>query len=161
MLFPLFGLLVAVLLLFFVALRPGRVEGDSMRPTLLPEERFLSTMGYAEPRLGDVIVFDVRDEQDNRIRLVKRVVGLPGDSVTLKGDAVYVNGRELRAPVVDSGIREPVIGPVTVGPGHVVVMGDNRPVALDSREFGPVPMFSVHGRVLAVFWPPSRMRFVR
>ena len=160
-LFPLFGLLVALLLLFFVLLRPGRVEGDSMVPTLYPEERFLSTMGYEEPRLGDVIVFDVRDERDNHIRLVKRVVALPGDTVLLEGDAVFVNGRELRATVVDSGSREPVIGPVEVEPGHVVVMGDNRPVALDSRDFGPVPMFSVHGRVLAVFWPPSRMRLVR
>ncbi|MBE0476229.1 MAG: signal peptidase I [Coriobacteriia bacterium] len=161
LLFPLLGLFVATVLLFFVVFRPGAVEGSSMEPALHAQERFLGTRDYSAPSRGDVVVFDVRDPDDRSVQLVKRVVAIPGDTVYAEGDAVWVNGERDPTHGVDSGEREPVFGPLTLDGEHVFVAGDNRPLALDSRRFGPVPRASIRSRVIAVFWPPHRVRLVR
>jgi signal peptidase I len=118
---------------------------------------------------GDVVVFhrprtwDVPDTT-----LIKRVVGVPGDHLAVRGGALYVNGLRLREPYLQhscpgmSSLAEPPRPPATsYGPvpaGTVFVLGDNRCDSTDSRAFGPVPDSDVVGRAFAVVWPVSRWR---
>jgi len=158
--FPLLLLFAAVVLVFFVLYSPVRVQGPSMVPTLMDEDRVLITHGTKELARGDVVVL-VADEGGTEVELVKRVIGLPGDVVEVRGDAAYVNGvREPeRGQMVGEG--EPPRGrSTTVAAGQVFVMGDNRGLSEDSRYIGTVPVSGIKGRVVAVFAPIQRIRTV-
>ena len=88
---------------------------------------------------------------------MKRVIGLPGDTVEIRGDVAYVNGvpEPHRGQMVDPGhaVTTPA---VTVPPGEIYVMGDNRPLSEDSRYIGTVPLSGVKGTVVAIFAPIQR-----
>ena len=157
---PLLLLFALIISVFFVFFSPIRVQGPSMVPTLMPEDRVLITHGDKDPSRGDVIVL-IADENGSPIELVKRVIGLPGDIVEIKGDTAYVNGvhEPERGQMVYG--RDPTYGQSTkVAPGQLFVMGDNRAVSEDSRYIGTVPLSGVKGKVVAVFAPIQRMRFV-
>jgi signal peptidase I len=97
---------------------------------------------------GDLVTFSSPVDGE---RLVKRVVAVAGDTVALEDAVLVVNGRPVREPYVDhSRIDGTYFGPVTVPPGHLFVLGDNRFGSIDSRVYGPVPLDAVTGRVLAV-----------
>ncbi|HEY3318281.1 MAG TPA: signal peptidase I [Coriobacteriia bacterium] len=158
LLVPLAVVLVGVLLVFFVFFHYTTVEGDSMKPTLLPEDRLLLTKGYGQPRRGDVVVF-VLDENGREVEVVKRVVGIPGDSVVTKGDLAWVNGEpEPKGFDVLVGASQRRTGPSRVPEGSLFVLGDNRAVSLDSRFIGFVRLDYVLGRAVAVFSPVTRIR---
>jgi signal peptidase I len=158
---PLAAVLIALLLVFFVFFHFTTVDGDSMKPTLLNQDRLLLTKGYPHPRRDDIVVFTLK-ENGTPTELVKRVVGIPGDTVYCKGDLAWVNGKpEPRGFDVLVGPSTQPVGPVTVRAGEVFVLGDNRAIALDSRIIGPVPLSSVVGRAVAVFAPLSRLRLLR
>ena len=102
--------------------------------------------------------------------LIKRIIGMPGDVVSLSNGAVYINGRRLSEPYVRTvnGRAEPtqpftnglpwsLQHPYKVPANNYFVMGDNRTDSGDSREFGPVPRSSMVGRAFARYWPPSRI----
>lgn len=154
---PLTALLALVLVVFYGAYDTARVDGPSMDPTLLSEDRLLVTKGYPDPRRGDIIVFE-EIEGGTPIRLVKRVVGIPGDSVRTVGDRAWVNEKPEATPEAVIGPDRRVTGPSVVAPGELFVMGDNRPDSTDSRIFGPIALRSVIGRAVAVFSPVTRMR---
>ncbi len=90
--------------------------------------------------------------QDQTV-LIKRVIGLPGDRVEGRNGHVYINGELLVEPYLPKGTVTSTFGPVTVPPGHVFVMGDNRGDSLDSRVFGPIPESSIVGRAIWKVWP--------
>lgn len=93
--------------------------------------------------------------------LIKRVIGLPGDTIELKNGAVYVNGARLDEPYLH-GTRTPCLSqcaPLTLGTNQYFVMGDNRPNSLDSRSFGPVPSEQIIGRVVFRYWPLDQFAF--
>lgn len=104
-----------------------------------------------QPSRGDVIVFEY--PKDLSRDFIKRVIGLPGDTVEVEGDRVYVNGQVLPEPFGPNP-GSSTSGPVTVGPGEVFVLGDNRNNSSDSRAWGPLPLNYIIGKALISYWPP-------
>jgi len=159
------------------------VPSGSMKPTILEGDRILvNKMAYDiripfthislvrlnEPARGDIIVFDSR-ASDNR--LVKRVVGLPGDKVAMRDNILWINGEEIaykdisptdkleELPGLDHIVRTQIPGsrlssfsPVKVPAGHYLVLGDNRDNSIDSRVIGFVPRDEIVGRSRTVVW---------
>ena len=173
------------------------VPSGSMTPTILVGDRiFVNKLAYdlkvpfttwhlatwADPQRGDVIVF--RSPHDG-IRLVKRVIGVPGDSVELRVDHLLINGQPASyvstsggsepASVFDetvSGKTHPMMvdpqlparrsfGPIQVPPGQYFVMGDNRDNSFDSRYFGFVPRDSIYGRATLVAMSFDRAHYFK
>lgn len=149
------AILVTVL---YVTHDTAKVDGPSMEPTLLHGDRILINKGYDAPVRGDVVSFDatISGVPDT---LIKRVVAVPGDTVEVFGDRVLVNGSE---PSFDNtvliGDEQFHIVPFTVPAGTVYVLGDNRPVSLDSRFIGLIPLGDIRGRVVWIFSPVTRFR---
>jgi signal peptidase I len=156
-------------------LQAFHVPTSSMAPAIRAGDRVLAVKRttWGRPlRRGDVVVY--RAPGGRGERYVKRVVGLPGETVAVRGGSVWVDGRPLAEGLDDvhpSGVeryddgarvpvgydpREPAPEPVRLGPGQVFVMGDNRSGSEDSRRHGPVPVSDVLGAVRYRFWPPSR-----
>ena len=159
---PLTVALVLILLVFYGLYRTTTVDGESMLPTLRPEDRVLVTKSYGEPRRGDVVVVNIPDSRGHSHDLVKRVVAVGGDVVSVAQDVLYVNGQREGSPDV---IVDPSDGAnvseMPIPAGTVFLLGDNRPVSYDSRFFGPVPVTDVQGKVVAVFAPVTRLSAVR
>lgn len=179
-------LLVVVALLVAVVIKTFLVQAffipsSSMEDTLRIDDRVLvNKLAYrfGEIARGQVIVFDDPRDAERadesileaaarnvgealgitppRSEFIKRVIGLPGETIEIRDGAVLVDGRRLIEPYVKAGSRMPDFGPVTVPPGHVFVMGDNRGASQDSRFFGPIPIEEVVGRAFVIMWPPSR-----
>jgi signal peptidase I len=131
-----------------------RVDGSSMVPTLnngqfVMVNRLAYTLG--DPSHGDVVVFHYpRDPQQEYI---KRIIGLPGDFVTINNGHVYVNGQQLIEPYIAAAPRSQ--GEWNVPENQIFVLGDNRNNSQDSRSFGPVSMENVIGKALFIYWPPT------
>ncbi len=156
------AVLISVSLNLFVV-QVTEVRQRSMESTLLSGDRVLvSKVDYRlhTPERGDIIVF--RPPIDTSIPYVKRVVGLPGDTVDLRDGRVYVNGRPLEEPYA-FGHTNPRSGlvkyPLRVPDRQLFVLGDNREVSGDSREWGSVPDDNVIGKVVVKFWPLREARF--
>lgn len=153
--------LLVVFIGLFVALNvthtTTRVHGPSMAPTLLPEDILLVTRGYDAAVRGDVVVVQSPDPDDEGELLVKRVIGTPGDEVTVVDGRAIVNGQAERGAytVYVSG-GDINVNLLTVPPGSLYLLGDNRPVSSDSRIFGPTPVDLVLGRVVSIIAPITR-----
>ena len=161
LLIPLLLLLLATILVFFVFFSGAVVVGESMFPTLHNADYLLVTRGGFYPKRGDIVVTDVVEGQ-GPVELVKRVIGLPGDVVEIRGDVAYVNGQQEpnRGQVVLPQFSESR-PPLTVPAGSIYVMGDNRADSLDSRQMGPVPLAGLKGRATSVFAPIYRIHVLR
>lgn len=131
------------------------VRGTSMEPTLCDGDRLVVdriARGIGGLEHGDVVV--LRNPVESGIDFVKRVVALPGDRVALRGGRLLVNGAEAeRFEHVPDDCDMPEL---VVPADHVFVLGDNRPVSADSRDFGIVPGPLLLGTVRARVWPPAR-----
>lgn len=143
-----------------VFVKPTIVSGSSMEPTV-QEHNFLlvSRQAYtfgAEQR-GDIIVFksDLLDEKGKKKLLVKRIIGLPGDSVTIKDGNVTVNGTQLQEEYTQENQTQGDLADYLVPDGSLFVLGDNRGVSLDSRfpEVGCVNEEKVIGKVFLRLYP--------
>jgi signal peptidase I len=157
-------ILVVSFVLVFGFVRPFVVEAfwipsASMVPTLKYGDRVLVNKfiyRFTEPERGDVIVFKSvqGDDQD----LIKRVVGVPGDEITVRGGRLFVNGEPQREPYVNKKYPDrSFYAPTTVPKDHVFAMGDNRANSQDSRVFGPIPKENIEGEAFLRFWPPGRI----
>lgn len=152
-------LLVAVVgyLLFF---HLSVVRGNSMLPGIHDGDRILVepwSYVFDEVERGDVVV--IQYPLDPNVDYIKRIIGLPGDRITLGHGYVWVNGTLLNEPYVAD--VDPSWHPdITVEAGHYFVLGDNRPSSSDSREFGLVAKRLVRGRVDVRLWPLSRIGFI-
>jgi signal peptidase I len=166
-----------------------RIPSGSMEPQLDVGDRVVvSRLAYRlhDPRRGDVVVFDcppaagcepaphealplkalhtvleavlLREPQPEEY--IKRVIGVPGETVEGRDGAVYVNGRRLVEPYLPTGTVTSDFGPERIEPGHLWVMGDNRGNSSDSRVFGQVDEDTVVGRALFRVWPPWRTAFL-
>ncbi len=167
------SLIIAVVLVFLVV-RPflGQtyyIPSSSMSPTLVRDDRILvNKLAYrlGMPARNEVVVFRAPkrasgaendlDETD----FVKRIVGLPGDTVEIHGGVAYVNDQPEQADFHKEEVRYDM-PPRTVPEGMLFVMGDNRNHSNDSHEWGPLPMDRVIGRAMCVFWPPGRAGRIR
>jgi len=159
LLIPLVVLLLVIVTPLYVLYDVEKVDGASMLPTLSNAEYLLITRGWPSPRRGDILAIEWKHDGITE-NIIKRVVGLPGDVVSVEGDVVRVNGAPEAFP------HRILAGPgrvrltTTVPAGSVFVCGDNRPISLDSRYIGPLPIAGIHGRVVAVWAPVNRMRVV-
>ncbi|WP_442600967.1 signal peptidase I [Paenibacillus sp. KN14-4R] len=169
------ALLIAVVIV--VVLRgflfePFKVKGPSMEPNFFDAERLIVnkiTYTFGKPKQGDVIVFKATAEDD----YIKRVIGLPGDTVKVDGDKVFVNGNELNEPYLKTAVENAHkdghpyntlrnFPESKVPEGKLFVLGDHRPVSKDSRfeDVGFVDISQVVGRADVIFWPLNKFSLV-
>jgi signal peptidase I len=150
--------------LVFGFVRPFVVEAfyipsESMVPTLRIGDRVLVNKfiyRFAQPARGDIIVFE--SVEGGGEDLIKRVVGVPGDKISVRGGRLLVNGEPQREPYVYKKYPDrSSSAPTTVPEDHVFVMGDNRANSRDSRYFGTVPEKKIEGEAFLRFWPPDRI----
>jgi len=148
-----------------------RVDGPSMQDTLINGDRLIVTiadMKIAGPKRGDIAICHFPGDQPTgnlfekawgaifRDRYVKRVIGMPGETVEIRGGVTYINGEALDEPYVVHPTRKEY-GPIIVPEGHYLVMGDNRDNSHDSRydDVGPLSRDMMLGKVRLIMWPPS------
>ncbi len=155
---------LAFLIITFVA-QSFVVEGSSMEETLQHGERLIVNKlvyRFSEPDRGEIVVFTPQGAEDNRY--IKRIIGLPGDTVYIQEGEVFVNGEPLEEDYIKEEMREVgESGPFEVPEDSYFVLGDNRNHSADSRFpnlVGYVDRDNIHGRALWVFWPPTEMRLV-
>jgi signal peptidase I len=156
--------LIAALVYGAIDLSIGRyrVEGQSMLPSLQAGDFVaVDRLAYrlSEPARGEVVVVRQADPERGERDLIKRVIGLPGETVTLDAGLLRINGRlhpepYLQAPSTYSGTW-------VLGPGEYFVLGDNRDVSRDSHVWGPVTRAALRGQALLVYWPPSQWALIR
>jgi signal peptidase I len=151
--------ILALLLYFMIdsVLARVRVENVSMQPTLQSGNFILvNKLAYklGEPHYGDVIIFHPPDGSVEDY--IKRVIGLPGDHVEIRDGKVFINGNELYEPYIAAPPRYNYSGDVPEG--HLFVLGDNRNRSSDSHEWGFVPLESVIGKALVVYWPLEEIK---
>jgi signal peptidase I len=149
------ALVVLIVLVKVFVAEPFRIPSESTEPTLRPgDQALVDKLGGRSPRLGDLVAFHA--PRTGEI-LLKRVVGVAGDTVGLEDGVLVVDGRRIREPYADpKAIDSVYFGPVKVRPGTVFVMGDNRANSEDSRDFGAVSTDRIIGRAVARVWPPGR-----
>lgn len=126
---------------------------------------------FGYPQRGDIVILHPPKQvtapytvpTDTGQPFIKRIIGLPGDTVSLNDGRVYVNGKLLNEPYIHEPTYWPVggtISSITVPPGDVFVMGDNRINSEDSRYFGPIPMNRLIGKVWITLWPANKFGIV-
>src|SRR3954447_1026388 len=155
---------VALLLRTFVV-QQFAVDGQSMFGTLHSGDRVIVnklSYDFHDPRHGDIVVLEDPNGSFQERDLIKRVVGLPGETVEYKGCQLFIDGQRVSEPYLDPavvsadrcGISQV---PVEVAAGHVFVMGDNRDASLDSRieSIGQIPFDHLIGRAVVIVWPQS------
>lgn len=163
-------LVVAVVASFLVrayAVQTFFIPSGSMEPTLHLGDRILVnklSVRFGTINVGDIIVFKAPPtehcDDGSYSDLVKRVIGLPGQTLTSKGNTVYVNGKALKEPWTYFHTLNPPIKKVKVPKNSYYVMGDNRANSCDSRFWGTVPRKDIIGKAFFRMWPLSRIGFL-
>ena len=145
----------------FVVLPPLGVTGRSMEPTLRGGDRVLVdgwSVRLTGWHRGDVVVLEPPDGSGTASMLVKRIVGVGGDTVAIRDGVLVVDGVRVDEAYADPDRIDSVyFGPVRVPAGHVFLLGDNRLESVDSRDFGTVPASELSGRVVGTVWPLDRI----
>ncbi len=155
-----FSVLLAVILIVFIY-QPVKVEGTSMMPALTDQERifinkFTYRFGTGNIERGDLVVFFF--PLDRTKSYIKRIIGLPGDTVQIDNGSVYVNGERLSEPYVPDEYHDhQSVSTETVPPDNYFVLGDHRSSSNDSRAWGTVPRSYIYGKAVFVYWPLDKM----
>lgn len=144
------------------------VRGQSMQPNLRPNERLIMeklSYYFQTPTYDEIVVLDL---PASRALMIKRVVGLPGDTVELDDGLVYVNGTVVETPIFLKNEQTSAdqdsysaFGPVTLERDRYYVLGDNRENSNDSRVFGPIHRDQIKGRIWVRYWPLTRFAIFR
>jgi signal peptidase I len=145
------AIVLAIVVHLFLA-QATVVYGQSMEPNLSPHQRLIVdklSYRFHGPRRNEIVVIDMPGMDD---MLVKRIVGLPGETVEIRDGMVYINGAPSPEPFPHD-LGHTNMAPVPLAPLEYFVMGDNRDNSNDSRSFGPVHRESVVGRVWLRYWP--------
>jgi signal peptidase I len=154
---------LAAFTLFLFLYQPVQVEGTSMLPLLQNHERIVvNRIAYHVESIhrGDIIVF--RYPLDPNVSFIKRVIGLPGDWVSMKDGRVYVDGKRLKEPYIQPGyMGRQTCTRVFVPPGHYYVLGDHREYSNDSRDWGTVARRYIYGKAAFAYWPLSDIGLLR
>lgn len=163
-------LIIVVFILFGVfAVQPVVVEGTSMLPQLHDGERLLvnklvyykfKSISWGHLERGDIVVFWYPSDPDKSY--VKRIIGLPGETVEVRNGKVYIDGKELNEPYLDTihnqNLRDNVLK--SVDQHYYFVMGDNRDNSSDSRVWGLVPEKYIYGKAFFRYWKPKDVGFL-
>lgn len=157
-------ILLAALISFFLinyVVSAFKIEGDSMKPLLRAQERILiSKLAVRKGNLRrfDIVVLYKPDEPEKS--LVKRIVGLPGEIVEIRGGEVLINDKPLRhlpGSSPENSLSPADMKALLIPRGTFFVMGDNRAISFDSRLFGPVPEKYIFGKAFFRYWPFARL----
>lgn len=157
-----------MVMVYLFIMSPQEISGQSMYPTFENGEYILTNkIEYKlhEPQRGDVIVF--KSPRNKDIDYIKRIIALPGDTLSLQEGKYYLNGKKLAENFLSpdlytfagSYLQENI--EVTIPSGTYFVSGDNRPHSLDSREFGPIPKEDIIGKALIRYWPVDRAGLIK
>jgi signal peptidase I len=158
------SVLIALIVILFLY-QPVRVEGTSMMPSLVDQERifinkFSYRFGIAPVTRGDTVVFWYPG--DTSKSYIKRVIGIPGDTVEIRRGQVYVNREELSEPYVPEAYRDHVsMDRMIVPEGAYFVLGDHRSSSNDSRTWGTVARSYIYGKAVFSYWPLDRLGTVQ
>lgn len=163
-------IIVAVALAFFVRANVAEaryIPSESMLPTLeVGDHLLIEKVGYhfRAPQRGDIVVIQSPDDEDGGIPLIKRVIGLPGERISIHGGKVWIDGKalnepyELQEPLYDEPDWDALGCPGgRIPPGKVFLMGDNRNNSRDSHVLGPMPIDHIIGHTIFRFWPLTRL----
>ncbi len=173
------GAIAIVLAIKAWVVNPYRIPSSSMEPTLhcaRPadgcEARFSDRVlacrfcyHLFSPARGDIVVFKTPEPQTENAcgaggTFVKRLIGLPGETLQEKHGFVYIDGKKLNEPYIKPGRRDTKnYGPIHIPHGQYFFMGDNRAASCDSRAWGTVPRKNLIGKVFSTYWPPNRISF--
>lgn len=149
-------LTVIIFLAISFVIQSYHVDGSSMEPGLNSRELVMvNKLAYlpifGKPGRGDVIVFHAPIDPGKDF--IKRIIGLPGDTIKTDDTHVWVNGVQLNEPYIMPGGLKSAVLQRTVPADQYFVMGDNRPVSDDSRDWGFVPKDAIVGKAMIVYWP--------
>jgi signal peptidase I len=157
------ALLVAFVIKTFL-LQAFYIHSLSMYPTLKVNDRVLvNKLSYdLHPvHRGDIVVFKSPPGESVETKdLIKRVIGLPGETVESSNGHILINGKVLNEPYLQPDILTGPVDKTVVAPGHYWVMGDNRPNSKDSRFFGTIPKSLIIGRAFIRVWPVSALNLL-
>ena len=173
------ALVLAIAIRTFI-LQPFRIPSTSMVPTLVIGDRLMVNKlsygamvpfmgyrlpGFSKPKRGDIIVF--KSPEDRKKDFIKRLIALGGDKIEIKFGDIYINGKKVIDPAIDNtyyynrGTYGEVNKPITVPAGYYFVLGDNSGSSSDSRFWGFVTQNDVIGKAEFIYWPPTRLRFLK
>jgi signal peptidase I len=169
---PLFGWLrdlvlsvvIAIVIILFLY-QPVKVEGTSMMPALSDQERifinkFVYRFGIEDIQRGDMVVFYFPGDPTKSY--IKRVIGLPGDTVEVDQGTVLVNGKAIEEDYVPEEFRDRSSSqPQVVAEESYYVLGDHRSSSNDSRSWGCVPRRFIYGKAVFVYWPLEKLGVLR
>ena len=140
-------IIIAVILIRTFIITPVRVDGASMDQTL-EDGQILLLYKLANVDYGDIVVLD--EEKEGEI-IIKRIIGMPGDTVSIKDNTVYVKGEEVEEDYAYGETSD--YEEITLDDDEYFILGDNRPISKDSRYFGPVKEDEIIGKVIFRLWP--------
>ena len=152
------------LIVYLLILRPHKIKGQSMHPTF-PDAEYLLTEKVSyyrrDPQRGDVIVFKPPISEDE---FIKRVIALPGETVMVLNNKIFVNDKELKEDYINVDTNAGAFlsegTKYTVPSGNYFVMGDNRPHSSDSRAWGPITKKVITGKAWLIYFPFKLAGFV-
>jgi len=154
------SVVIAIIVILFLY-QPVKVEGTSMTPALVNDERifinkFVYRFGISDIVRGDTIVFWA--PEDSTKSYIKRVIGVPGDVVEIVDGTVILNGKPQEEPYIRDDYRDRMsMTRRFVEAGHYFVLGDHRNSSNDSRSWGTVPRDAIYGKAVFVYWPLDRL----
>lgn len=135
------------------------IHGRSMEPTFRDSERLLISKfapRFEELHRGDIVIFNHPDEPGKR--LIKRVIGLPGETIRIEDGYVFVNGARIDEPYLDEKLHDFYnMRALDLDADHYFVLGDNRDISNDSRRMGPISRDAIVGKALVLFYPKFRI----
>ncbi|MGH9122680.1 MAG: signal peptidase I [Acidimicrobiales bacterium] len=156
--------LIAAILIKTFLVEAYFIPSASMEPTLLPKDRVLvDKVSYHlhSVHRGDIVVFKrpITDVTPGNRILIKRVIGLPGETIQGMNGQIYIDSKLLPEPWLPKGVYTSTFGPLQIPKGNYFMMGDNRGDSADSRVFGPVPHANLIGHAFIRIWPLSRLHW--
>lgn len=157
-----FGAIFSLIYLFVAQFH--KVSGQSMFPTMHNKDFLITeklSFRFGDPKRGQIVV--LKNPQNEAQDFIKRIIGLPGDTIKIENSSIFLNGVKLNEPYLPPGT--PTHGEsflqegntITVPENKYFVVGDNREHSSDSRDFGPVDRKKLIGRGLFRYWPPQRI----
>lgn len=156
------------LFVYLLVMQPHKIKGASMEPNFPDGEYLLTdkvTYRFKEPRRGDVIVFEAPRTDDEEF--IKRIIGLPGETVSLKNGSVFIDNQKLQETylsptlITSSGSFLSEGKEIVVPEENYFVLGDNRPASSDSRMWGFVDKSKITGRAFVIYWPPPQVGLIQ